>query len=193
MKNKKSFKKEIIEWAIFLGIFGILFGTGLNAPVFGFLQGLILKTGIIQPSIDDDINVEAQYNFTLIDAKGNRIAFEDFKGKTLFINFWATWCPPCIAEMPDLSELYREMRDEDIEFVFISVDDDFDKAVRYVENKQFDIPIYRLATGVPEAFESRSLPTTYVVDPEGQIKLKKSGMAKYNTERFRNFLAGLSH
>ena len=90
MKKKKSIKKEIIEWAIFLGILGFLFGTGLHTPVFGFLQGLILKTGIIQPSIDESTTELADYNFVLIDKEGNRKSFTDYKGKVVFVNFWAT-------------------------------------------------------------------------------------------------------
>ena len=78
MKKKKSVKREIIEWAIFLGIIGFLFGTGLHTPVFGFIQGLILKTGIMQPSLDESSTDLADYNFKLIDEEGNRTPFSDF-------------------------------------------------------------------------------------------------------------------
>lgn len=128
MKKKKSIKREIIEWGIFLGIIGFLFATGLHTPVFGFLQGLVLKTGIIQPSINHEGGKTADYDFMLVDANGRQQPFSDFEGKVVFVNFWATWCPPCVAEMPDIHELYQEMKDEDIAFVLISLDDDFDKA-----------------------------------------------------------------
>ncbi len=191
MKKKKSIKKEIIEWAIFLGILGFLFGTGLHTPVFGFFQGLILKTGIMQPSIDESSTESADYDFELIDQEGNRKPFTDFKDKVVFVNFWATWCPPCIAEMPDINDLYNEINSDDIVFVLISFDDNFQKARDFVKKKEFDFPIYQLASPLPKVYESNAIPTTYVISPEGKIVVKKSGMAKYNTKKFRDFLEGL--
>lgn len=191
MKKKKSIKKEIIEWAIFLGIMGFLFGTGLNTPVFGFIQGLILKTGIMQPSLENDATTVADYNFKLTDASGAVISFEQFKGKPVFVNFWATWCPPCIAEMPDIEDLYNEMKDSKTAFVMISLDDDFQKAKQFVAKKGFHLPIYHLASPLPKVYESSAIPTTYVISPDGNIVVTRSGMAKYNTKKFKQFLEQL--
>lgn len=191
MKKKKSIKREIIEWGIFLGILAFLFGTGLHTPVFGFLQGLILKTGIIQPSIEEAAPETADYNFILVDQHGNRKPFSDFKEKVVFINFWATWCPPCIAEMPDINSLYEDQKTQGIEFVLISLDDDFQKAKDFVQKKDFAFPIYQLASPLPKVYESSAIPTTYVLSPEGKIVVSKSGMAKYNTRKFRDFLQDL--
>ena len=191
MKKKKSVKREIIEWAIFLGIIGFLFGTGLHTPVFGFIQGLILKTGIMQPSLNESSADQADYNFTLIDEDGNQKPFTDFEDKVVFINFWATWCPPCVAEMPDINALYQEMEDKGIEFAMISFDDEFQKAKNFVEKKEFDFPIYQLASPLPKVYESNAIPTTYVLSPEGKIVVSKSGMAKYNTKKFKRFLEEL--
>jgi thiol-disulfide isomerase/thioredoxin len=193
MKKKKSVKREIIEWAVFLGILGFLFGTGLHTPVFGFLQGLILKTGIIQPSIDESVTATADYNFVLFDQQGNSESFSKFKGKVVFVNFWATWCPPCIAEMPDINELYSELRDDDIVFILISLDDDFQKAKDFVKKKKFDFPIYQLASPLPKVYESSAIPTTYVISPKGEIVVARSGMAKYNTEKFKSYLKALNN
>ena len=191
MKKKKSIKRDIIEWAIFLGILGFLFGTGLHTPVFGFIQGLILKTGIMQPAMDDESIATADYNFILLDTEGKRKQFTEFEDKVVFINFWATWCPPCIAEMPDIHDLYQEMKFRDIEFVLISLDDDFQKAKDFVKKKEFEFPIYQLASPLPQVYESSAIPTTYVISPKGKIVVSKSGMAKYNTKKFKSFLEEL--
>lgn len=191
MKKKKSIKREIIEWALFLGVIGFLYGTGLHTPVFGFLQGLILKTGIMQPSINENSTNVADYNFILIDQEGNRKPFADYEEKVVFINFWATWCPPCIAEMPDINEMYKELKGKEIEFVFISFDDDFQKAKDFVKKKGYDFPIFQLASPLPQVYESNAIPTTYVISPEGKIVVSKSGMAKYNTKKFKQFLVEL--
>ena len=191
MKKKKTVKREIIEWAIFLGIIGFLFGTGLHTPVFGFIQGLILKTGIMQPSLDQDDKVNADYNFALIDAEGQKIPFSSFEDQVVFINFWATWCPPCVAEMPDIQGLYEEVDKSDVAFVMISLDDSFEKAKNFVQRKEFDFPIYQLASPLPKVYESSAIPTTYVISPQGEIVVAKSGMAKYNTRKFKDFLREL--
>jgi thiol-disulfide isomerase/thioredoxin len=193
MKKKKSIKRDIIEWAIFLGILGFLFGTGLHTPVFGFIQGLVLKTGIMQPSMDKTSTELADYNFALIDQDGNRKPFSDFEDKVVFLNFWATWCPPCIAEMPDINELYKEMNSQGVEFILISFDKDFQKAKDFVQKKEFDFPIYQLASPLPNVYESSAIPTTYVISPEGKIVVSKSGMAKYNTKKFKRFLEELKN
>jgi thiol-disulfide isomerase/thioredoxin len=191
MKKKKSVRREIIEWVVFIGILAFLFGTGLHRPVFGFLQGLILKTGIIQPAIDESSAKMASYDFVLIDENGGRMSFSEFRGEVVFINFWATWCPPCIAEMPDIQSLYEEMNDDGVRFVLISLDEDFQKAVDFVERKDFTFPIYQLGSPLPAVFESQAIPTTYVVSPDGRIVVSKSGMAKYNTKKFKGFLKEL--
>jgi len=191
MKKKKSIKREIIEWGVFLAIMAFLFGTGLHTPVFGFLQGLVLKTGIIQPSIEEEDVQLASYDFQLLDQDGKRVPFSEFKEEVVFINFWATWCPPCVAEMPDIQDLYNEMNEEGIKFVLISLDDEFQKAKRFVEKKDFNFPIYQLASPLPEVYESSSIPTTYVISPEGKIVVSKSGMAKYNTKKFKDYLRKL--
>ena len=190
-KKKKSLRREFMEWAVFLGIIAILFGTGLHTPVFGFIQGLILKTGIIQPSLESDSTVPADYNFVLIDKDGNRKSFTDFKGKVVFMNIWATWCPPCVAEMPDIHELYQDVKDKNIEFVMISVDKDFQKAKDFVKKKGFEFPIYQVAGAMPQVYESRAIPTTFVISPDGRIVSRKEGMAKYTSKKFRKFLDDL--
>ena len=145
----------------------------------------------MQPSIELEDAERADYDFTLVDQEGTQVPFSTFKDEVVFVNFWATWCPPCVAEMPDINDLYQEMNQEGVQFVLISLDDSFDKAIRFVDKKDFDFPIYKLASPLPAVYESRAIPTTYVISPEGEIVVKKSGMAKYNTKKFKKFLQEL--
>lgn len=193
MSKKKSIKREIIEWVIFFGIIATLYFTGLHTPVLGFMQGLILKTGIIRPSIEKESNIRAIYSFSLINQNGDLVDFKKFQGEPVFINLWATWCPPCIAELPDINNLYNELKGKNIHFFMISLDDDFEKAKRFIDKKGYDFPIYQRASMIPEVFHSNAIPTTFVISPKGMIVVKKSGMAKYNTEEFKNYLIKLSN
>jgi hypothetical protein len=83
------------------------------------------------------------------------------------------------------------MNTEGVAFVMISLDDDFQKAKDFVKKKDFTFPIYQLGSPLPEAFESSAIPTTFVLSPEGKIVVSKSGMAKYNTRKFKDFLLDL--
>jgi len=192
MKKKKTLRREIIEWAIFIGIVAFLYGTGLHTPVFGFVQGLILKTGIMQPSLETDDEIAADYDFVLLNEEGQTVPFSEFKNKVVFLNFWATWCPPCIAEMPDIQGLYENVGSDKIAFVLITSDESFQKAKDFIKRKDFNFPIYQLASPLPQSFSHRAIPTTFVISPDGKIVISKSGMAKYNTKKFKSFLKELS-
>ncbi|MEL7147268.1 MAG: TlpA disulfide reductase family protein [Bacteroidota bacterium] len=193
MKINKKLKRELIEWTVMLSIIAVLFTTGLGTQVASFLQRGLLATGIITPDIVDEKSAKtADYNFRLADEKGQILDFAEFKGKTVFINFWATWCPPCIAEMPDINDLYGNLSDEeDIVFILISVDKKPQKALDFVHQKAYDFPIYFLESRLPEVYDAHSIPTTYVISPNGKIVSERHGMAKYNSAKFRDFLTSL--
>lgn len=191
--KKKKLKRDLIEWGIIIGIGLILYVTGLHTQVIGTLQGLILKTGIIQPDTSpEEIAGPAEYQFTLIDRYGKKLDGVSLKDKVVFINLWATWCPPCIAEMPDIDRLYDQYKDQEgIRFLMISLDDDFSKAIGFVEKKGFDFEIYQFASPIPDVYKSQVIPSSFVISPEGKIVVKKQGMAKYNSKSFRNFLQSM--
>lgn len=188
-KKKKSIKRELIEWGIFFGIIIILYGTGLHTTVLGGIQGVFLKTGIISPSLMDESEYRtASYNIPLMDLQGNAIEMHELKGKVVFLNFWATWCPPCIAEMPEIAGLYDEVASEDIAFIMVSVDRDFNKLTKFIEKKEYSFPIYRLSGSLPNTYKASSIPTTYVISPSGKIVLEKVGMGSYHTDSFKELL-----
>lgn len=207
--SKNKLHKELKEWGIILAIGVIIYLGGWHTEVIGFAQRLLLSTHIIQPSLSstpltaDDYPVEipgidpnspnewvrADYNFLLADLQGNSFSMNSLKGKTLFINFWATWCPPCIAEMPNIQGLYSDVKqDESIVFLMISLDQDPQKAADFMERKGYDLPVYFPRSAKPRVYDTSVVPTTYVVDSNGFIVMKKRGMAQYNTKRFKEFL-----
>lgn len=180
-------RKEIREWIILITVGSFIYLMGWHTLIASKLQQAILATGIISPS---EIKEErfASYEFVLENVDGQRVHFSDFKEKTVFVNFWATWCPPCIAEMPDIHDLYEETGEE-VNFVMISVDQDENKARNFVKEKGFDFPIYFLRSGLPQGYDTHAIPTTYLIDKNGKIKIENSGMAKYNTSSFKELLA----
>ena len=188
--SKKSYRKELIEWTIIVVVGLTLYVTGLHTEVIGQIQRVVLATGIMQPEADDE-KATASYDLRLSNIAGKPVSFSTFRGQTIFLNFWATWCPPCIAEMPDIEDLYQKMG-KDVTFVMISLDEDRDKARRSVDRKGFELPVYFLESPLPSPYNPSSIPPTYVISPDGQVVLTRHGMAKYDTEEFRAFLSTLT-
>ena len=193
-KKQKSRKRDLIEWGLIIVIAITLYTTGYHTEVIGTIQRGLLLTGIIRPDTTpeaEDIR-EASFNFPLITIDGEQTSLKEFEGKTIFLNLWATWCPPCIAEMPNIQDLYDDLKDnDDVVFVMLSLDEDPDVAKAFLERKEFTLPVYFRAGRQPGVYNSTVVPTTYIISPEGNIVSEKRGMAKYNTSSFKEFLTGL--
>ena len=193
-KKKTSLKKNLLEYGIIFAIFGALYLTGLHTEVLGFLQRGILATGLMNPDLEkkEDLTFSdpssADFNLKLIDSKGKRVAMENFKGKVIFMNVWATWCPPCVAEMPGINKLYNEVDKEKVAFIMLSVDEDFQKAIDFRERKGFDFEVYQLNGNLPALYQTQSIPSTFVIDANGKLVMTHLGLGNYDTNKFKEFL-----
>jgi thiol-disulfide isomerase/thioredoxin len=193
-KRAKSKKRDLIELGIVLAIFATIYLTGAQTEVFGKVQQAVLTTGVMNASaMDEEDYLDASYDFKLIDPEGNVLDAAELKGKVIFMNIWATWCAPCVAEMPNINKLYGNVGDNpNIVFLMISHDKTMRKAVDWVKNKGFDFPIYQLSTRLPDVYETGVVPSTFVISPEGKVVVQKVGMANYNAKRFRKFITKLA-
>ncbi len=200
--NKKT-KKSLIEYSVIGVIILTLFATGLHTEVLGFMQRGLLATGIMNPDLEQkaelataevatmDSNPNADFSMNLINSKGEKVSMEEFRGKVIFMNVWATWCPPCIAEMPGINKLYNDVNKEDVVFIMLSVDQDFQKAIDFNKKKGFDFEVYRVEGQMPQMYSTQSIPTTYVIDAKEKIALTHLGMGDYDTDEFKEFLQEL--
>lgn len=131
-------------------------------------------------------------SFSFTDAKGNILSTADLKGKVVFINFWATWCPPCRAELPTLNDLYNQFRNDDrFVFLFLNEDKDTGKAAAYLQSSGFVMPVMTTFGEVPSGIYSETLPITIILDKEEKVVFKHEGLAKYNSKEFVNQLKAL--
>lgn len=193
-KKKRPGKRDIIELSIIILVFVVIYITGSQAEVFGKVQGALLKTGVMNVGmLDEEEYLNARYDFSLIDQDGNRLNAETLRGKTVFINMWATWCPPCVAEMPGINDLYNKIENkEDIVFLMISYDEEMSRARGWVKRKGFDFPVYQLTSTLPDVYETGVIPSTFVISPKEKIVVSKTGMANYDTRRFLKYLNKLA-
>jgi thiol-disulfide isomerase/thioredoxin len=110
----------------------------------------------------------------------------------IFLNLWASWCPPCIAEMPGIQKLYRETDTSRVAFVMLSLDENPAKARRLMKRKGFTFPAYLPGSTVPAVYATRSIPTTFVISRRGEIVVRHEGMADYSSAEFKAFLSKLA-
>ena len=126
------------------------------------------------------------------DSRGTLVPADSLKGKVVLVNFWATWCAPCRAEMPSLNSLYKTFKDDkDIMFLFVTEDEEPADAMAYLQANKFEMPMYTPSGQPSPAFYTGTLPTTLLFDKSGGLVYKHDGMANYNTSQFISRLRGL--
>lgn len=121
--------------------------------------------------------------------KDETIPFSNLKGKIILINFWATWCPPCVAEMSSLQSLYTNFKN-DVEFLFIS-NEDPEELKTFLQENNYNFPIYIPTEGLPNTLEHKSIPSTFIINKEGNAVVEKNGAADWNTKCIHNILNSL--
>lgn len=127
------------------------------------------------------INIgEIAPNFTLDNLNGESVSLEDYRGKIVFINFWATWCPPCRKEMPDLNKLYLDNKEKDFVVLAVDVGETKSQVAKFIEEGGYQFPVVLdRNSDVATRYFVTGIPKTVVVDEEGIIRFVKIGMMVY--------------
>ena len=160
-----------------------------------YIQGIMEAPELKSPDPDNRpiTKIDLETNILQFqDLEGNEFSLRDFEGKTLFINYWATWCNPCLAEMPAMAELYEEFKDNDnIVFLYLSKED-MDVITNYIPKDESlqKLPLYKVITD-DELFKTRGTPTTFIVDKSGEILVEDVGSAAWNDEKVVNYLRSI--
>ncbi|WP_432738778.1 TlpA family protein disulfide reductase [Maridesulfovibrio sp. FT414] len=112
------------------------------------------------------------------------------KGKVVLVNFWATWCPPCRAEIPELVELRKQFPEDELVMIGVSVDADISAVDSFLKNgADFNYPVYFAAEDVGSYFRIKSIPRTMLYDPQGKRVFDKEG--SYPGAMFSNYITKL--
>lgn len=183
---KKLFSNQ---WAniIFIVIILALIIPQTRKPI----QIVVNKIFAFSPSVTDEEDRKQleDYNWTLETKSGKKVDFAESKGKVIIVNYWATWCPPCIAEMPSFQKLHTDYKDK-VDFYFIS-GEDHETTNNFLKRKGYDFSSYRMLSEDPKPLNGYTLPSTYVIDKNGIIVVNKVGAADWNSQNFRNTIDGL--
>jgi len=149
----------------------------LRTTLFIYQPSLLSKPIPLQEEV-------AQWQLRNLD--GDTCRLSDFLGKPLVINYWASWCPPCVAEMGQFENLYADYSDR-VNFLFISNEQRSDIA-KFKKRKKLGIPLYQPVKDYPHQLSSSSLPVTFIISSKGDILMRKAGVAQWNGTKMRNIL-----
>jgi len=193
----QNYLKKKSVWGKISDVIFILFIVAMFIPnsrmaIGGFVNRI--KSMIVEPSVQDGSEQKVDFatiNWQLTDINGGAVNFKDFKGKVIFINFWATWCPPCVGEMPGIQELYNKFKDnDDVVFLLVS-NEDLNKITTFINNKDYSFPVYSSRYSAPKIFASNSIPTTFVISKKGEIKIKEVGAANWGGDKMEQIINDL--
>ncbi len=174
--------------------YGLLLTFLLVPSAKAIMLRCLMEIGLFKPS-DPEMTYQASFQPTSIlfkDIHGRTHSLADLEGKVVFINFWATWCPPCLAEMPSIHRLYKRFEnDPKVVFLLVDADGDLKKSKTYMDKKAYSMPLYEMGSAIPEALFKGSLPTTLVFDKKGRLSFQGEGVANYASPKFVTFIEAL--
>ncbi|MBN1252496.1 MAG: TlpA family protein disulfide reductase [Bacteroidales bacterium] len=147
---------------------------------------------VLQPSVEDNDEIisltDNDYNWSAKNINGETVELSELKGKVIFVNLWATWCPPCIAEMPSIEKLYNIYKDNDkIAFLIVSNEDE-EKVKAFMEKRGFKFPVYVSNFKLPQVLSTESIPTTFLVSKSGKIVVKQVGATNWHGDKMQSIV-----
>lgn len=120
----------------------------------------------IKPSI---VKTKA-IDFKLKDLDGNEVSLSSLKGKKVFLNFWATWCPPCKAEMPEIEKLYQETKDSDLVILAVDIGENLNTVKPFINENKYNFKVLLDSDqSVASQYNIASIPTSYFIDADSNI------------------------
>lgn len=132
---------------------------------------------------------EQALNLQLTDLNNKAVRLEDYKGKTVFINFWATWCKPCIEEMPSIEKAQARISDKETVFLFAS-SESIEEIKEFRNNHSYEFNYVHLEKG--EQLNLQALPTTFIINPKGILVFSEMGSRNWDDSTNINLIKNIT-
>ncbi|MFH1541914.1 MAG: TlpA disulfide reductase family protein [bacterium] len=163
----KMYRKTIVYFFLFCLLIGVAFAMS-KAP---------------KPATDI-----SDLDFLLYDLKGEPHYLSDHKGKIIFLNFWATWCPPCRAEMPSMQKLQKYWNPEKYAMVAVNVGEDPEIVRAFMQDNNYTFPVLLDTTRkIARKYQVTGIPVTFIINEEGQIAAREVGAREWTNELLDSF------
>ena len=136
---------------------------------------IVVAIAVLQPPSGRSAAADRRQfpTFRVRDINGNRLSPDMYRGKVVVIDFWATWCPPCRREMPNVVQMYRQYHDQGLEIIGVNMDTDLNALRSYMRTNDIEWPQYAEGNGwdnvLVDKYEVESIPFTIVLDRQGRI------------------------
>lgn len=183
----QSGKVKLVMPKLFLGLLLAFFALGVTP---GWAQSTINFKVI--PMLQPMKDVAPTPGFTLLTPEEKKISLKDFKGKTVFLNFWATWCVPCREEMPAMEKLYQEYKDKNFVVLAVNVKDRRQEAIAFLKELKLTYPVaLDPEAEVASLYGAWGLPTTYLIGPKGEGLARGWGPAEWYSPAARKLFKEL--
>lgn len=156
------------------------FFSGLSLLFLVLVQNSFAGTDIWSEAGVEKLSPQKAFDFTIKDTDGNRITLDALKGKVVFLNFWATWCTPCRDEMPAMDELHKRFADKGLVIIAVNFLESGDKAAAFADKNGFKFKIASDdGSEIGALYNARLLPTSYIIDRQGQAVGKAIGAREW--------------
>jgi thiol-disulfide isomerase/thioredoxin len=132
---------------------------------------------------DGEASLKGKSSLLIVDESGEEFTYSNFEDKPVFINYWATWCPPCRAEMPTLEKLFNDYKDK-VNFLFITREP-FDKTNEYLDNNGYNIPVYRIKSRPEGSLSYSVLPTSLLISKNNELVFRKEGAVNWHSDKIK--------
>ena len=181
--KKRKFK---ISDILFVVIIALLIIPQTRTPIQVALNKL--KVAVWSPSVENSRDQQSlmPFKYQLSDLNNESVIIPVGEGNITFLSYWATWCPPCLAEMPSIQELYKDYGQQ-IDFLLLTQEDP-QVVQRFLDKKGYDLPVYFPQMNTPHLFRAKSVPTNFSIDAQGTILIKETGAADWNSEKVRKLI-----
>ena len=189
-KEKRSIWQKSGD--IFFWILIILFLVpGPRKAILTTLNRAVLhvKTPRMISEEKQEVLTDLDYNWVLARSENEPYYFSNLRNNVVILNFWATWCPPCVAEMPELQSLYKKYGDR-VAFVLVTKEKP-DVVEAFMKKNQYLMPVFYLDSDPPAVLSFNAFPTTFIISKDGHVVSKKTGAANWNSKATEKILEEL--
>ncbi|WP_312192576.1 TlpA disulfide reductase family protein [Sphingobacterium sp.] len=164
----------------------LLIGLLFLVPYLGQARKMILSNSARHARIEG-------YDVSFKDSQNKVVSLNQLIGKVVIINLWATWCSPCLAEMPSLDQLHKDFKsNSNVVILSVDIDGNLRSSSKFLAKRKFGLPVYQLNSALPKELSTKSIPTTIILDKSGKLVIKHIGGMNFGSQKFRRSLLDLT-